>query len=46
MIGNGNSVFVKEQKDIADALNTLKAATVAGELDEAINVAATKKKSK
>ncbi len=44
-IGSGNAVFVKELKDIADALNTLKAATEAGELDEAIAVASKRKSS-
>lgn len=44
-IGSGNAVFVKALKDIADALNTLKAATEAGELDEAIAVASKRKSS-
>ncbi|UWR04971.1 hypothetical protein K3740_05895 [Ruegeria conchae] len=42
-IGNGNAVFVKTLKDIAVALNTLKAATEAGELDEAIGTVVTKR---
>lgn len=42
-IGSGNAVFVKALKDIADALNTLKAATEVGELDEAIAVASKRK---
>jgi hypothetical protein len=45
-IGNGNAVFVKALKDIASALNTLKAATEAGELDDAIAKATQRKKSK
>ncbi len=39
-------MFVKTLKDVQGALTTLKAAVEAGELDEAINVAATKKNSK
>ncbi|WP_037306878.1 hypothetical protein [Ruegeria halocynthiae] len=35
-ISGGNAVFVKALKDVAGALDTLKAATEAGELDEAI----------
>ncbi len=42
-IGSGNAVFVKALKDIADALNTLKAATEVGELDEAIGTVVTKR---
>ncbi|SLN15915.1 hypothetical protein [Ruegeria meonggei] len=45
-IGNGNSVFVKALKDIAGALNALKAATDAGELDEAIAKATQRRKAK
>ena len=45
-IGNGNAVFVKALKDIAGALNTLKAAAEAGELDEAIAKATQRKKAK
>ena len=35
-LGSGNAVFVKTLKDVQSALETLKAATEAGELDEAI----------
>lgn len=45
-IGNGNAVFVKELKDIAGALNSLKAAAEAGEFDEAIAKAMQRKKAK
>ena len=43
MIGDGNAVFVKALKDIAGALNTLKAATEAGELDVALKASAERK---
>lgn len=45
-IGNGNAVFVKTSKDIASALSVLKAATEAGELDEAIAKATQRRKAK
>ncbi len=45
-IGNGNAVFVKALKDVAGALSALKAATEAGELDDAIVGAVTRKASK
>lgn len=35
-LGKGNAVFVKTLKDVAAALETLKAAVEVGELDEAI----------
>ncbi|WP_372573297.1 hypothetical protein [Ruegeria jejuensis] len=46
MIGNGNAVFVKALKEIAGALKALKAATDAGELDEAIAKATQRRKTK
>ncbi len=45
-LGKGNAVFVKTLKEVQGVLASLKDAVEAGELDEAINVAATKKKSK
>ncbi len=44
-LGKGNAVFVKALKDITGALNSLKAATVAGELDEAIAKATQRRKT-
>ncbi|UWR04999.1 hypothetical protein K3740_08235 [Ruegeria conchae] len=35
-LGKGNAVYVKTLKDVATALDTLKAAAEVGELDEAI----------
>lgn len=43
MLGDGNAVFVKALKDVQGALATLKAAVEAGELDEAIELAARRK---
>lgn len=44
-LGKGNAVFVKTLKDVAAALETLKAAVEVGELDEAIeNYRISKKK--
>ena len=45
-LGKGNAVFVKSLKDVTAALEALMAAATAGELDEAIEAAATRKKSK
>ncbi|WP_171134963.1 hypothetical protein [Ruegeria sp. HKCCD7221] len=45
-LGKGNAVFVKALKDVQGTLTTLKAATEAGELDEAISQAVQRKKAK
>lgn len=42
-LGNGNAVFVKALKDVANALETLKSAAEAGELDVAISANAQKR---
>ncbi|NDW53606.1 hypothetical protein [Aliiroseovarius sp. PrR006] len=42
-LGKGNAVFVKTLKDVQGALGSLKGAVEAGELDDAIAVAAKRK---
>lgn len=43
-LGKGNALLVKSQADVAGALEALKAAVTAGELDDAVSVAAHRKK--
>lgn len=45
-LGKGNAVFVKSLQDVTSALEALTAAVAAGELDDAIEAAATRKASK
>lgn len=45
-LGKGNAVFVQSLKDVAAALEALTSAVAAGELDDAIEAAATRKASK
>ncbi|WP_170381167.1 hypothetical protein [Ruegeria atlantica] len=45
-LGKGNAVFVKTLQDVQDALATLKDATKAGELDEAIEKMMKKRNNK
>lgn len=45
-LGKGNAVFVKSLQDVTAALEALTAAVAAGELDDAIEAAATRKASK